>query len=668
MNFTNFKTAVSAQIQKMIDSGNTLLVVDFNGHALAEAYVDAFRPEDNRVYRERREHDCNCCKAFIRKVGSMVTVIDGELVSIWDIEPEGVHKGYLVVAEKMATMVKAKPIANMLRLQEASVGTDHNFELSETDEPVRWEHFHHVMPEEYVVEGTNHPLNLVQNHKIALENSMNVSYTSLEIVADLIASDSIYRGNEKAAMITQWAALHEEFNSEIDPNLSDFWLWDAAYNLGEFAAFRGTAIGQLVDNISKGDELDAAVAKYEKMVAPENYKRSTSVVTKGMVDKAMKRVQELGIEPALTRRAAMVSDITINNVLFADSSVKEDMGVFAAITGETKTNVPNLDKIDEISIEDFIANVLPKIDKLEVMMENKHSTNLVSLVAPVDFEAGGILKWGNNFSWSYNGELTDSSMRDNVKKAGGSVDGDVRFSIQWNEEQEDKQNDLDAHCRSTQSHIYFSNKIGKCTGRLDVDVQRPRESIAVENITWANLEKMPDGVYQFYVNNYAGTNTKGFRAEVEILGEVHTYEYNQSVRKNVNVATITKKNGEITLKNHLDSSVATKELWGIHTQQFTKVETVMYSPNHWDGESTGNKHFFFMLEGCKNPEPVRGLYNEFLHSDLHEDRKVFEVLGAKLKAPYSDEQLSGLGFSETQRNELVVKTSGSFNRVLKIKF
>ena len=61
-------------------------------------------------------------------------------------------------------------------------------------------------------------------------------------------------------------------------------------------------------------------------------------------------------------------------------------------------------------------------------------------------------------------------------------------------------------------------------------------------------------------------------------------------------------------------------------------------------------------------------YNEFLDNSLNTHRKVFEVLAGKMKCPVSKEQLSGVGFSSTQRNELICKVAGSFTRTLKIKF
>lgn len=665
MNFKPFRNAVNKQIQKLLDSNNVLLVTDVVKDELYDTYLASFPVGTNPMFRERTEHDCNCCQGFIRKLGNVVAEVNGNLESIWDIDPEGVDEGYVVVANALSAFVKAYPIVNVLRLQEAQVGVEHNHD-GETGQ--MYNHFYQEMPSAYVVDRPNHPLNLVLNHKTALTNSLAIDIGSIELVLELALSQSLYRGEEKVTMLEQWIKLSNEYN-QVSDDVKTPWLFTHAVQMGEFANLRGSAIGTLVEAVSKGEDLNTAVAKYEKMVAPEDYKRSSAPVTQGMIKQAMEKVTELGIEDALPRRFANIDDITINNVLFADNSVKTSMGVFDAIQ-PTKLNVPNLDKIEEVSIDNFLNNVLPTATAIEVMVSNDQKNNFVSLVAPVNPDASNILNWGNNFSWSYNGDVTDSMMKERVKNAGGNVDGDIRFSIQWNEDRNDSSVDLDAHAKTPDTIIYFGNDRDNQGGKLDVDIRHPGNRTAVENITWPDLHKMKDGKYEFKINVYSGSCKDGFRAEVSILGTVYEYAYNQPMRKDavVTVATLTVKDGQATIKHHLDSSSSSLDVWGVPTNQFVKVRTVLNSPNHWDGEETGLKHVFFMLEDCINPDSVRGLYNEFLTNSLHPHRKVFELLGSKLRAPHTDNQLSGVGFATGKRNSLVCKVSGSYSRTIKIIF
>ena len=109
-------------------------------------------------------------------------------------------------------------------------------------------------------------------------------------------------------------------------------------------------------------------------------------------------------------------------------------------------------------------------------------------------------------------------------------------------------------------------------------------------------------------------------------------------------------------------------MWNIETQKFHKVNLVCLSPNHWGDNNTGNKFYLFMLDNCKSDVSLRSFHVENLNADLLQHRKVMEVLGLTTQLEPTDKQLCGLGFNATLHESLVVKVSGSFNRVLKIKF
>lgn len=664
MSFKSIKTAISEQFARM--SEGELFKVDTTGDFLWETYLGAFPDGTNPVFKERTEHDCTCCRQFIKACGGVVSIEDNKLVSLWDVT---VEEPYQSVVNAMAMTVKGRFIVDVFRHRDQHVGTDFN-RVMIGDDVQRWEHFHFKLPSRFAVQDSGSVLAEFRTSMEVFKRGLSeITKEAADIVLELIDQNSLYRGQEHRATVDLFWKHKKAFDLVTGLEEKDLYCWKQSAAIGPASRIRNTVIGTLLVDISAGVDLDVAVKSFEQKVAPTNYKRPSALITQGMIKKAQEEVERLGITESLSRRYAIAEDITINNVLFADRQAKKKMNVFDELSEKAVQKV-NLDKVEEVGIDAFIDNILPKVDCVELFVENKHTNNLMSLVAPDRLDAKRIFKWENNFSWAYNGEVTDS-IKERVKRAGGNVDGVLRYSLSWY-----NYDDLDAWCREPNGNtIGFTQKSGHAsTGVLDVDMNANCGSTRtpVENITWSDESRMQEGLYEIWVNQYSQREEcKGFDAELEYDGKIYSFHYDKKMRTKENVVVAEfrySKSEGVKIVRSLPTTLSSKEVWRIPTQTFRRVSMIMNSPNHWDGNQTGNKHWFFILDGCVNDKPARGFFNEFLEEGLRDHRKVFEVLGSKMKTPESDNQLSGLGFSSTQRNQVLCKVSGSFNRTIKITF
>jgi len=681
MGFIDVKEKLQENFKNMTQDIEHLFEVEVDKEEMWNLYLDSFPTGTNEIFRERREHDCSCCRQFIKNIGNAVVIKNNQIHTIWDFNIDEKTYTYKPVLKALSEYIKAKAVSNIYISKFKKIGTDHNHELYE-GETIRWEHFCLELPSKFVDNSGKSSGDIQGSYrdtKNVFKRSLDeISEDSVLTVLELIAQKSLYKGEEWEYALKEFLQYKKEYDKLTDEADKNNFAWEQSVKAGAvIGRIRNHSIGTLLVNISEDMDLDTAVKKYEVIVAPTNYKRPKAIFTKKMLEDAKKTIEELGYLDSLKRRYATLDDITVNNILFSNKDAANRIAggdVFDDMLGEVAVNPKKFSKVEEVSVEDFVSDILSTTKEIEVLLENKHASNMVSLIAPEVSDSKTMFKWDNNFGWAYSGNITDSNMRDRVKSAGGNVEGELRFSIQWNDVEKDR-NDLDAHCVEPKGNeIYYARKSNyRTSGVLDVDIQYPEREVAVENITWSNRNNMEEGVYKFFVHNYSHNGGRsGFRAEIEFDGQIYSFEYNKELRSNENVhvteVTFSKETG-FTIKEKLPSNISSREVWGLSSNQFVPVSVMMYSPNYWnEQEGIGHKHYFFMLKDCVNPENPNGFYNEFLKQELADHKRVFEALGGRMAVQEVDDQLSGLGFSATKRNELVVKVKGQTERTIKIKF
>lgn len=667
--FIQFAAAVYARFNTL--SASELYKVNVERDELFEAYLAAFPEGTNPIFRVRTEHDGNYDRQFIRQVGFLVALnASGKYETLWDIP--NLPAPYDVVAAALHKIVLSRAIVSTWRTVERSFSRESNVELKE-GQTITFHHFHAKTANRHLTAMPDAVVGAVRTSIGVFRRGMEeITDAAIETVSDLIEANSIYRGLEHREALKAFADLKKRYGEAAD---KETFLWQniegrSADRLNPVAVYRNTVLGTLLVDISEGVDINKAVGSFEAKVAPENYKRTSAVISPKMVEQALETLKELGLEQAVERRHATVSDINVKDIIFVDNSVRGKMkggSLSDLLMSSVKEKVVDKKKAIEISVDDFLKTVVPGAKSMGLLIEGKHLGNFMSLTAPVHEDSGKLFKWTNDFAWSYSGDVTDA-IRERVKAAGGNVDAPLRVSLNWH-----CADDLDLHAHCPDGQVYYGNKLGI----LDVDMNGLDKSDhvnPVENLSW---RKPKDGKYSVFVRQFNRRNGDaekfGFDVQIFCNGETRVFRYPKMVSGDIGLFEFTVKGGAVTalkIDSRLEGDTVTSvDKWGIKTNAIVPIDTLLASPNYWNGQAIGNKHWFFILKDAKNPDPVRGIYNEFLRSDMEQHRKVFEVLGSKTKAPFSEYQMSGVGFSSTRKDEAFVAVdTDKTSKVYQIKF
>lgn len=715
--FKKFADQVKNQFDN-IQQNVILFESEVSGQELWNTYIKSFKPGDDPVFRDPNSssHNCNLDNNFIRRYGNVVSIdADYNIVTMWDLDLDESDPYYSSVKEMSKLLKKSKikdvfietfDELNSLPYERTSknqqvyrLGIESNhkiytkeevdkFGVVESGKVYQFHHFYADLDKSFVDFSKKSKASILSEYRSSKEvferGMVEIPIDTLDLVKDLINQGSLLDGIAHVKKIEALIPLKQEYNS---PDMwsqvrRDNWFWIKSYKF-PYAKFRNELIGTLCVDLSQGVELNEACRTWNKRVDPANYMKAKAPITQRQIQEAQKFVEENGYSESFNRRFATLTDINVDEILHSnvgDGKIKT-ASIFDSVKPATSTRhkKSQFDGIEEVTIEKFMKDILPSCNSIEAFLENRMERNLVALTTANNPDSKKIFKWNNNFSWTFKGNLAGKSqIKDAVKDRGGNVDADVAIRLHF----PDTTDDYDLYVVEPNGHnIYYSNRrrLQASSGCLDLDAQGcdghfPPDK-RVENITYTDRSKMPYGNYEIIVDNYPKKPLVApFFIEIEIDSQITKMKLRSKGTVKPKVASIKwdGKNFDLHVNKDnmeiLDSEIISKNIWNVETNNFHKVNLVCLSPNHWGDNNTGNKHYLFMLDGCKSDENIRSFHNENLNSDLLAHRKVTEVLGNTTLLSPANEQLCGLGFNATVRDEIILKLSGTHKRTIKVKF
>ena len=371
MDFSEFKKLFQKNFEEMTKDADNLFEVAIDKDEFWNLYLDSFPAGTNEVYRNRREYDCSCCRHFIKSIGNAVVIKNNKIRTMWDFVTG--DDTFQPVINTLNKYLLSKYVTDVYVSKFKNVGTDNNYE--EINGQIQeWEHFYLRLPNKFV-DNTNKSIGEIQGEfrdtRNVFKRSLDeINEDAINTVLELIASNSLYRGEEWKAVLEKFLEYKKQYD-KLPTEDKDNYAWENSSKAGVvIGRIRNHSIGTLLVDISNNVDLDTAVKRYEAIVAPANYKRPKAIFTKKMLEDAKKTIDELGYTDSLARRFATIDDISVNNILYANRNVVARMSdthdVFAEMMSETKSTAKKFSKVEEVPIDKFVTNILPTAQDLEV--------------------------------------------------------------------------------------------------------------------------------------------------------------------------------------------------------------------------------------------------------------------------------------------------------------
>lgn len=268
MEFKDFRKAIQNHFKEMMDGVDYLFEVEVDKDEMWNTYLDSYPEGTNLIYRKRREFDCSCCRQFIKMIGNAVSIKNGKIDTVWNLNV-GDDK-FQVVADAMDDFIRSKAVINIFVSNLKKIGTEYNMEQFEDGTLKRWNHFQLTLPDRLVDKSGRSAGDIkgsFRDTKNVFKRSLDeISMDALDTILELINSNTLYKGEEWKATITTFRKYKKEYEKIDSESDRDLYAWEKSINAGvSIGRIRNHSIGTLLVNVSEGMDLDTAVKSMNRL-------------------------------------------------------------------------------------------------------------------------------------------------------------------------------------------------------------------------------------------------------------------------------------------------------------------------------------------------------------------------------------------------------------------
>jgi hypothetical protein len=408
--FDRLANVAALNLESALNTGEPFFTLDL-GDALWATYLGQFTAED------RQYHDCHCCRDFLRKYGSLVT-IDPKTLELSSVLWRNLNIG--PYGEPLNGVYYA--IAKAIRLfVETQTGPVRRFFWSESDWGKRYEggfsHFSAKVKPNHAsrTQTAGGAMAEAQQRASHLARALGeLKPEHLTRAMHLGKLGRIERG-DKVAPMAEWllnvqgqlAELRTPVKSRNVRRGRLLALAEAVAPAG-WTTPRSSVLGALVEDMESGLSDDQVIKRHGGRVDPMKYQRPTTV-SEGNIARAEAMIASMNLEQSLRRRVATLDEVPC---LWKPTHAArvESGGVFGHLRGHSRETAErstlNARPIP-ISFAKFRRDVLPLATKMEMMLPYRGS--YCGFLTAGNADAPPIIQWDrpearNPLSWYlYNG-------------------------------------------------------------------------------------------------------------------------------------------------------------------------------------------------------------------------------------------------------------------------